>query len=106
MYSGAVTVVVIMYFDYIQIPPSPLAAGPPGMPSGMGPGFPPTEPGMPPGVQMYKPSHAPMPNGIPSHHSQQGNLMQAGPPEPFQVFSLVGDQYSWELSSTCNCGYK
>lgn len=76
----------------LQIPPSPLAAGPPGMGPGMGPGFPmPGDPGMMPGGPgqhpgMYKHPHSGMPavNGMPPQ-AQQGNLMQAGPPEPFQV---------------------
>lgn len=90
----------------LQIPPSPLAAGPPGVPPGMGPGFPmPGDPNMPPGHPgvpgphpgMYKgpPGGMPPVNGMP-HQAQQGNLMQAGPPEPFQVrpFVIISDQWA------------
>ena len=58
----------------------------PGMPPG--PGFPmPEQPGMPPGAH---PQHFKGPHGaMPPHSSQQGNLMQAGPPEPFQGTSIT-----------------
>lgn len=84
----------MLYFSQIPHHPSPLAAGPPGVPPGMGPGFPmPGDPNMPPGhvgpgphPGMYKvpPGGMPPVNGMPPQ-AQQGNLMQAGPPEPFQV---------------------
>ncbi|XP_067938296.1 uncharacterized protein [Watersipora subatra] len=71
-----------------QIPPSPLTATPQGIMPGMGPGFPGSEPGMPPTghSQMYKGPHG----SAPPHSSQQGNLMQAGPPEPFQGHPASG----------------
>lgn len=75
-----------MFFCLLQIPPSPLA-GPGGLPPNMPPGFP--EHGIPPNAQGNY--NRQMSNGLPPgphpmpHGHQPASLMQAGPPEPFQV---------------------
>lgn len=61
-----------------------MAAAPPGVMPGMGPGFPISDPGVPLGALPHMYSKAPM-GAMPAHQTQPGNLMQAGPPEPFQV---------------------
>lgn len=69
-----------------QIPPSPLAGS-----MSIPPSFPmPADQNMPGAPQGFKPHM----NSTGGPQSQSANLMQAGPPEPYQVESLINSLLS------------